>query len=122
MQFTFAHNNFNVRDLDKSLAFYREALGLTETRRINAPDGSFVIVYLGDGASVHLLELTWLRDWDRTYNLGDNEFHLAFRVDDYDAAHRLHQQMGCICFENPDMGIYFIADPDGYWLEIIPVK
>lgn len=122
MQFTFAHNNFNVRDLDKSLAFYREALGLTETRRINAPDGSFVIVYLGDGASVHLLELTWLRDWDRAYNLGDNEFHLAFRVDDYDAAHRLHQQMGCICFENPDMGIYFIADPDGYWLEIIPVK
>ena len=122
MQFTFAHNNFNVRDLVKSLAFYREALGLTETRRINAPDGSFVIVYLGDGASVHLLELTWLRDWDRAYNLGDNEFHLAFRVDDYDAAHRLHQQMGCICFENPDMGIYFIADPDGYWLEIIPVK
>lgn len=122
MQFTFAHNNFNVRDLDKSLAFYREALGLTETRRINAPDGSFVIVYLGDGASVHLLELTWLRDWDRAYNLGDNEFHLAFRVDDYDAAHRLHQQMGCICFENPDMGIYFIVDPDGYWLEIIPVK
>ena len=122
MQFTFAHNNFNVRDLDKSLAFYRDALGLVETRRINAPDGSFIIVYLGDGASAHLLELTWLRDWDRAYNLGDNEFHLAFDVDDYDAAHRLHQQMDCICFENPAMGIYFIADPDGYWLEIIPAK
>lgn len=122
MQFTFAHNNFNVRDLDKSLAFYRDALGLVETRRINAPDGSFIIVYLGDGVSAHLLELTWLRDWDRAYNLGDNEFHLAFHVDDYDAAHRLHQQMDCICFENPAMGIYFIADPDGYWLEIIPAK
>lgn len=122
MQFTFAHNNFNVRDLDKSLAFYRDALGLVETRRINAPDGSFIIVYLGDGVSAHLLELTWLRDWDRAYNLGDNEFHLAFDVDDYDAAHRLHQQMDCICFENPAMGIYFIADPDGYWLEIIPAK
>lgn len=122
MQFTFAHNNFNVRDLDKSLAFYRDALGLEETRRINAPDGSFIIVYLGDGVSAHLLELTWLRDWDRAYNLGDNEFHLAFHVDDYDAAHRLHQQMDCICFENPAMGIYFIADPDGYWLEIIPAK
>lgn len=122
MQFTFAHNNFNVRDLDKSLAFYRDALGLVETRRINAPDGSFIIVYLGDGVSAHLLELTWLRDWDRAYNLGDNEFHLAFHVDDYDAAHRLHQQMDCICFENPAMGIYFIADPDGYWLEIVPAK
>ena len=122
MQFTFAHNNFNVRDLDKSLAFYRDALGLVETRRINAPDGSFIIVYLGDGVSAHLLELTWLRDWDRAYNLGDNEFHLAFDVDDYDAAHRLHQQMDCICFENPAMGIYFIGDPDGYWLEIVPAK
>lgn len=122
MQFTFAHNNFNVRDLDKSLAFYRDALGLVETRRINAPDGSFIIVYLGDGVSAHLLELTWLRDWDRAYNLGDNEFHLAFDVDDYNAAHRLHQQMDCICFENPAMGIYFIADPDGYWLEIVPAK
>ncbi len=122
MQFTFAHNNFNVRDLDKSLAFYRDALGLVETRRINAPDGSFIIVYLGDGVSAHLLELTWLRDWDRAYNLGDNEFHLAFDVDDYDAAHSLHQQMDCICFENPAMGIYFIADPDGYWLEIVPAK
>lgn len=120
MQFTFAHNNFNVRDLTRSLAFYREALGLTETRRVEAPDGSFTLVYLGDGTTPHLLELTWLRDWDRPYELGDNEFHLAFRADDFDAAHDLHAQMGCICFENPAMGIYFIADPDGYWLEIVP--
>ena len=120
MQFTFAHNNFNVRDLDRSLAFYKEALGLSETRRINADDGSFVIVYLGDGQTPHLLELTWLRDWDRPYNLGDNEFHLAFHVDDFAAAHHKQEQMGCICFENPSMGIYFISDPDGYWLEVVP--
>ena len=122
MQFTFAHNNFNVRDLDRSLAFYHEALGLSETRRINAKDGRFVIVYLGAGQTPHLLELTWLRDWDRAYNLGDNEFHLALRVDDFAAAHHQHEQMGCICFENPAMGFYFIFDPDGYWLEIIPGK
>ncbi|MGN1008946.1 MAG: VOC family protein, partial [Butyricicoccus sp.] len=72
MQFHFAHNNFNVRDLDRSLTFYQEALGLTECRRINAPDGSFIIVYLSDGVTGHQLELTWLRDWDRAYNLGDN--------------------------------------------------
>lgn len=122
MQFTFAHNNFNVRDLDRSLAFYKEALGLSETRRINADDGSFVIVYLGDGQTPHLLELTWLRDWDRPYNLGDNEIHLAFEVDDFDAAFAKHKEMGCVCFENPKMGIYFISDPDGYWLEIVPAK
>lgn len=123
MTFAFAHNNFNVRDLDKSMAFYKEALGLTEVRRIAPEDGSFIIVYLGDSAgSTHCLELTWLRDWDRAYNLGDNEFHLAFTVDDFDAAHTLHKEMGCICFENEAMGIYFIVDPDGYWLEIIPAK
>ena len=120
MQFRFSHNNFNVRDLDRSLAFYQQALGLTETRRINAPDGSFIIVYLSDGSTEHLLELTWLRDWDRAYNLGDNEFHLALTVDDFDAAHARHKEMDCICFENADMGIYFIADPDGYWVEIVP--
>ncbi len=123
MVFSFAHNNFNVLDLDKSLDFYRRALGLVEVRRKAAEDGSFILVYLGDGAgSTHQLELTWLRDWDRPYNLGDNEFHLAFTVEDFDAAHELHKQMGCICFENEKMGVYFINDPDNYWLEILPAK
>jgi lactoylglutathione lyase len=122
MEFTFTHNNFNVRDLDKSLAFYKEALGLEETRRKEAADGSFIIVYLGDGKSQHLLELTWLRDWDRPYDLGDNEFHLAFTTDDFEAAHKKHQEMGCICFENEKMGIYFITDPDDYWLEVVPAR
>ena len=122
MEFTFAHNNFNVRDLDKSLAFYKEALGLEEARRKEAADGSFIIVYLGDGKSQHLLELTWLRDWDRPYDLGDNEFHLAFTTDDFEAAHKKHQEMGCICFENEKLGIYFITDPDDYWLEVVPTR
>ena len=122
MAFKFVHNNFNVRDLDKSLQFYQEALGLTETRRIRPEDGSFEIVYLVDGQSEHLLELTWLRDWDRPYDLGDNEFHLALETDDYAAAHQKHEKMGCICYENPGMGIYFIEDPDSYWIEIVPKR
>lgn len=122
MKFTFVHNNINVSDLDKSLAFYQEALDLREVRRIEAQDGSFIIVYLTDSQVPHLLELTWLRDWDRPYNLGDNEFHLAFRTDDYESAYARHKEMGCICFENAQMGIYFISDPDGYWLEVLPTR
>ena len=123
MMFRFAHNNFNVMDLDKSLKFYEEALGLTEVCRKEAEDGSFIIVYLGDGSSEHRLELTWLRDWEKDkYDLGDNEFHLAFTVDDFEAAHERHKEMGCICFENEKMGIYFLTDPDNYWLEVIPAR
>ena len=123
MKFTFAHNNFNVTDLEKSLKFYEEALGLTEARRKNASDGSFTLVFLTDGVTPHRLELTWLRDWDKdSYNLGDNEFHLAFEVDDMDAAYKKHSEMSCICYDNKEMGVYFIVDPDGYWIEIVPAK
>ena len=123
MNFQFAHYNYNVIDLDKSIRFYEEALGLKELRRKEAEDGSFILVSLGDGETGFELELTWLRGWEKDhYNLGDNEIHLAFTVDDMEAAHKKHQEMGCICFENPAMGIYFINDPDGYWLEIVPAK
>jgi lactoylglutathione lyase len=122
MTFKMVHENYNVADLERSLKFYQEALGLTERRRKEAADGSFIIVYVGNEAAPFELELTWLRDHEGAYDLGENEFHLAFAADDFEAAHRKHQEMGCICYENPKMGIYFITDPDGYWLEIIPVK
>ena len=120
--FRFTHFNFNVLDLDRSLAFYREALGLVPVREKEAADGSFKLVYLGDGVSDFTLELTWLRDRSEPYDLGDEEFHLAFHTDDFDAAHKKHAAMGCICFENPGMGIYFIQDPDGYLIEILPLR
>ena len=120
MKFEMIHENYNVKDLDVSLDFYQKALGLTEVRRITAEDDSFIIVYVSNEESNFELELTWLRDMDHPYDLGDGEFHLAFRTDDYEAAYKKHKEMGCICFENPKMGIYFIEDPDGYWLEIIP--
>ena len=122
MNFRFDHNNFNVLDLKKSIAFYEEALGLHETGRIDGPDGAFIIVYMGDGESKHRLELTWLRDRKEPYNLGDNEFHLAFTTPDMEAAHALHAKMGCICYENPEMHIYFVNDPDNYWVEVVPEK
>ena len=122
MNFTFAHNNLNVFDLNKSLDFYQKALGLHIKRRYEPEDKSFQLVYLTDEQESYELELTWLADRTEPYDLGDNEIHLAFTAPDFEAAWNLHQEMGCICFENKSMGIYFIEDPDGYWLEIVPAK
>ena len=120
--FKIDHYNINVTDLEKSIEFYQKALGLKEVRRKEAEDGSFTLVFLGDSSSSHKIELTYLRDKEGKYDLGDNESHIAFVTDDYDAAYKLHKEMGCICYENKKMGIYFIEDPDGYWLEIIPAR
>ena len=118
----FDHFNIDVLNLEKSIAFYEKALGLKETRRLESEDGSFIIVYLSDSATNFLLELTWLRDHKEPYNLGENESHLCFRVEgDYDEIRSFHKEMGCVCYENHDMGLYFINDPDGYWVEILPV-
>ncbi len=122
MQFTFNHFNFNVLDLERSLKFYDEALGLHVVRKKKAADGSFVINFLGDSMTDFQLELTWTCQRTEPYDLGEQEYHLAFRVDDFEAAHEKHKAMGCICFENPAMGIYFLEDPDGYWIEIIPTR
>ena len=120
--FKFNHFNFNVLDLDRSLKFYKDALGLEPVREKDAADGGYKIFFLGDGATSFRLELTWLRDHTEPYDLGEQEVHLAFTVEDYAGAFEKHKAMGCVCFENPAMGIYFIEDPDGYWIEIIPEK
>ena len=117
----FDHFNFNVLDLDRSIRFYEKALGLKEVRRMEDPDGSFILVYMGEEKTGFLLELTWLRDRKEPYDLGEGEFHLCMRVPgDYDAVRAYHKQMDCVCYENTDMGLYFINDPDGYWIEILP--
>lgn len=118
----FAHFNFNVLDLQKSIDFYEKALGLKPVSEKEASDGSFKLVFLGDGITGFNLELTWLRDRIQAYDLGEGEFHLAFETDEYEQFHARHEEMGCICFENEAMGIYFIEDPDGYWIEIVPKK
>lgn len=120
MKFKMIHENYNVSDLNASLKFYEEALGLKENRRKVTDD--FIIAYIKNEQSDFELELTWLRDHPGKYDLGECEFHLAFETEDYEEAHKKHGEMGCICFENREMGIYFINDPDGYWIEIVPAK
>lgn len=122
MKFKFDHNNINVLNLEKSLAFYKEALGFDVIRTYEPEDKSFKLAFLGDETSGHMLELTWLSDRTEPYRLGDNEFHLAVVTNDFNAAYEHHKKMGCICYENKGMGIYFIIDPDGYWTEILPSK
>ena len=120
--YRFNHFNFNVLDMERSVKFYDETLGLKPVREKNAADGSYKILFLGDGVSDFRLELTWLHDHTEPYDLGEQEYHLGFVADDFDAAHKKHSEMGVICFENPSMGIYFLEDPDGYWIEIIPPR
>lgn len=122
MEFKMAHTNINVLDLEKSVEFYKKALNLREVRRKEGPGGSFTLVYLSDADNHYQLELTWLADRTLPYNLGDNETHIAFIASDFEGAYALHQQMGCIVFENKAMGLYFIEDPDGYWLEVVPAR
>ena len=116
--FRMVHVNHNVKDLDCSIAFYQEALGLHVVRK-KVGDG-FILCFMADDTETFQLELTWLENHTEPYNLGENEFHLAFQADDYADAYKKHEEMGCICYDNTAMGIYFIVDPDGYWLEIVP--
>ena len=118
--FKFVHCNINVVDIDRSIKFYEEALGLRELRRKEAGDGSFTLVFMGDGVTAFEIELTCIHGRTEPYDLGENESHLAFKTSDIGAAHKKHEDMGCICFENTAMGVYFIHDPDDYWIEIIP--
>ena len=122
MKYQLYHSCINVLDLEKSMEFYKEALGFTEVRRIEGEDGSFRIVFMGNPGDETRLELTWYRDRKEPYDLGDNEIHVGFRVDNFQEAYQKHQEMGIICYENQDMGIYFIQDPDGYWMEIVPTR
>lgn len=122
MQFAMSHTEIHVLDLDASIAFYEQALGLVPVREKGPEDGSWKLVFLGNEASPCQLELTWNKGRVEPYNQGGRDIHLAFEVDNIDEAHALHEQMGCIAKENPAMGIYFITDPDGFYIEIIPAK
>lgn len=121
----FDHYNINVADRDRAVAFYEKALFLRVVSDMTAKDGSFTITYMGDDTTGFRLELTALKDHPQPYDLGEGETHLALRLangESYDDLLRYHRTLGVVCFENPAMGIYFIEDPDGYWVELLRPK
>ncbi len=120
MEFKLFHTNLNVLDLDRSIAFYKEAFGLNVVRTVEVGNGACVMAFLSDGVNKHTIELTWLRDRKEPYELGDNLFHIALTSANYEEGFELHKRMGCYHHGDPDTGRYFVADPDGYILEIFP--
>ncbi|MEA5037577.1 Lactoylglutathione lyase [bioreactor metagenome] len=121
MQFRMIHNNINVLDLNRSMNFYAEALGLFEVKRIVPESGDVTIVFLGDGRSDHKLELTQITGRTEPYEPGDNGRHLAFSTDDFHRSLEKHQKMGCVKSVNKASGFYYLEDPDGYTVEILPI-
>lgn len=121
------HEMIRVYDLDRSLKFYADALGMTETRRKDKPEGKFTLVYLGDGESDFELELTYNYDPEKPYELGTGYGHLAVYVDDLEAARDEHIAKGYTVgplkgLDGGKPNYYFLTDPDGYQIEVLRRK
>ncbi len=116
----YLHAMVRVRDLDASLRFYRDALGLGETRRKDYPEGRFTLVYLcAPGQPEAEIELTWNYD-DEDYGSARNFGHLAFRVDDiYAACERLQAHGVTISRPPRDGRMAFVRSPDQISIELL---
>ena len=123
------HTMLRVGDLERSISFYTELLGMKLLRRKDYPDGKFTLAFLGYGDEAHntVLELTYNWGVDH-YELGSGYGHIAIEVEDvYEAAEAIKQRGGNILREAGPMNagttiIAFVADPDGYPIELIGSK
>lgn len=122
MKAKFVHRCTHVLDKDASIKFYEEALRFKVVREIGPEDGSWTNTFMANDEAPFEIEFTWNRGRVEPYDNGGKDTHIAFSVDDFDACHELHEKMGRIVRENPRMGLYFIADPDGQWIEILPAR
>lgn len=118
------HTCIRVMDLEKSLEFYKNALGLVETRRKDFPEHKFTLVYLSNEIGGYEIELTYNYDPEKPYEIGNGFSHTAIGVDDVEALRQKHIDMG---YKVTDLkGLpgqkpryYFVTDPDGYMVEVI---
>lgn len=124
----FYHANFNVKDLNASVAFYRDVLGLKQVDYFNVGNGALELVFMGDERGM-MLELTCVhRECPETEFYVPQEkltipaekmpFHIAFYSHDYANDLAKHKAMGLVVDEEPHASVYFIRDPEGYLVEI----
>ncbi|WP_425445905.1 lactoylglutathione lyase [Dethiothermospora halolimnae] len=124
MDYKMLHTCIRVMDLEKSLKFYKEALGLEEKERKDYPEYEFTLVYLTDKDGTYDLELTYNYNPDKPYELGNGFSHIAVSVDDLEGSHKKHKDMGykvtkLMGLPDSPPKYYFITDPDGYEIEVI---
>lgn len=121
------HTCLRVMNLEESLKFYDEALGLKETRRKDFPKHEFTLVFLSDEEKNYEIELTYNYNPEKPYVIGNGFSHLAFGVDDLEGSRDKHIEQGYIVSDlmglpgNPP-GYYFVTDKQGYEYEIIRNK
>jgi len=115
-----------VGDLDKSIAFYRDILGMELLRRKDFPKGKFTLAFLGYGDELENTVLELTHNWETTsYDLGNGYGHIAIGVDDvYEACERIRNTGGNVVREPGPMMhgstvIAFVEDPDGYKIELL---
>lgn len=125
-KYRFAHSMIRVLDVERSIAFYEKALGLTVVRTVDVPEHKFTLVFLADESSDFTLELTHNYDHE-PYHLGDGYGHIALTVPDLVQSNEYHKGMGLDCSplrfaEDGKPRYYFIEDPDGYEIELLQAK
>ncbi len=123
------HTMLRVGNLDKSIAFYSEVLGMTELRRKDYPDGEFTLAFMGYGDEKENTVLELTHNWGvESYDLGSAYGHIAVEVDDvYEACEKMKQTGGKVIRDAGPMNagttiIAFLEDPDGYQIELIGKK
>ena len=121
------HTCVRVKDLDKSLKFYKEVLGLVETRRVDYPEYKFSLVYLSDKEDGYELELTYNYDPEKPYDIGNGFSHIAVGVYNLEEEREKHMALGYEVTELKGLAgkpanYYFVTDPDGYKVEVIRLK
>lgn len=120
------HTMIRVGDLDRSIKFYTEVLGMKLLRKKDYPDGKFTLAFVGYGPESEQAVIELTHNWDTaTYNLGNGFGHIALAVEDaYAACTEIKQRGGKVVREAGPMKhgttvIAFVEDPDGYKIELI---
>jgi lactoylglutathione lyase len=120
------HTMLRVGDLDRSIAFYTEILGMTLLRRTDYPDGKFTLAFLGYGPESEQTVLELTHNWDTdAYELGTGYGHIAIETDDvYEACNKIKNRGGNVTREPGPMKhgstiLAFVEDPDGYKIELL---